>query len=174
MGARSSIGRTAVLYTVKAPDKSKVPGSNPGVPTTKICRKCRQRKKLLLFVRKNANKSGYSERCKQCMRTYAKQHYFDNKAAYRNRNLLYKPGVKMAIAEKLTAIRSAPCMDCKKTYHPFCMDFDHRVGTSKVASISYLVKHDSWETIKQELAKCDLVCSNCHRLRTWKRWGRRV
>jgi hypothetical protein len=27
----------------------------------------------------------------------------------------------------------------------------------------------SIETLKAEIAKCDLVCANCHRLRTWKR-----
>jgi hypothetical protein len=60
-----------------------------------------------------------------------------------------------------------PCMDCGKFYHYYAMDFDHVRG-QKVRDIS-----DMWgapiEKIKEEIAKCDLVCATCHRLRTWKR-----
>jgi len=46
------------------------------------------------------------------------------------------------------------------------MDFDHVRG-EKVLSISAMVhKGFSWESILAEIAKCDVVCSNCHRIRT--------
>jgi hypothetical protein len=48
------------------------------------------------------------------------------------------------------------------------MDFDH-IDVKK-QNIAKLVNSEaSIKTIKQEMAKCQLVCSNCHRLRTWLR-----
>jgi 5-methylcytosine-specific restriction endonuclease McrA len=76
--------------------------------------------------------------------------------------------------EKMAAFRSellewkrSPCTDCGLTFHPVAMDFDHVRG-QKLFSIS-----DGWhrtrEEVLQELSKCDLVCANCHRLRTIQR-----
>lgn len=59
------------------------------------------------------------------------------------------------------------CMDCgfmPKRYSQ--MDFDHRDGVDKVDNINNLIKNGSWEQIYAEIEKCDLVCANCHRLRT--------
>lgn len=50
------------------------------------------------------------------------------------------------------------------------MDFDHRPDEVKVKNVSQLKTLDD---VKAEIAKCDVVCSNCHRLRTKRRgqWG---
>jgi hypothetical protein len=47
------------------------------------------------------------------------------------------------------------------------MDFDHVRGV-KVTHISQLVQ-GNLQKIKDELEKCELVCSNCHRERTHQR-----
>jgi hypothetical protein len=63
---------------------------------------------------------------------------------------------------------SNPCTDCEQFYHYSQMDFDHI--DFKKQNIAKLVNSEaSIKTIKQEIAKCELVCSNCHRLRTWLR-----
>jgi hypothetical protein len=47
------------------------------------------------------------------------------------------------------------------------MDFDHKDGTVKEYNLgSMFAHHYARELIEKELAKCDLVCSNCHRVRT--------
>ena len=46
------------------------------------------------------------------------------------------------------------------------MDFDHRLGEVKSFVISYAPGRHSLEAITAEIAKCDVVCANCHRLRT--------
>ena len=61
-----------------------------------------------------------------------------------------------------------PCVDCGASYHPCVMDFDH-IAEDKSADVSRLVRSSSLERIKEEIAKCELVCSNCHRLRTFLR-----
>lgn len=59
-----------------------------------------------------------------------------------------------------------PCADCGLTFPAVCMDFDHVRG-DKVDNVSYLVSgHRRWEIIETEIAKCEIVCSNCHRVRT--------
>jgi hypothetical protein len=61
------------------------------------------------------------------------------------------------------------CLDCKNVYPPFVMDFDHCRG-EKVANISSLVMNaKSLNKILAEIQKCDLVCANCHRMRTFTR-----
>jgi hypothetical protein len=57
-------------------------------------------------------------------------------------------------------------MDCGKQFLPCQMDFDHRPGENKLQVVARLT---SREAILSEIKKCDLVCANCHRLRTWTR-----
>lgn len=65
-------------------------------------------------------------------------------------------------------LKDKPCMDCGKTYPHPCMDFDHRPGTTKVKDLSQMTGYHE-DTIRKEAAKCDVVCSNCHRVRTYNR-----
>jgi len=65
-------------------------------------------------------------------------------------------------------LKNAPCMDCGKKYPPYVMDFDHRPGEEKLAPVSRLLLKGV-EALLSEVAKCDLVCANCHRVRTYTR-----
>ena len=57
---------------------------------------------------------------------------------------------------------------CEDSFPIVCMDFDHRPGETKVRSVSSLVHQGKpWIVVKREIDKCDLVCANCHRIRTW-------
>ena len=60
--------------------------------------------------------------------------------------------------------KEAPCTDCGQEFHPEAMDFDHVRG-DKWKNISK-IDRASEKKIREELAKCDLVCANCHRIRT--------
>lgn len=64
---------------------------------------------------------------------------------------------------------STPCADCNQYFHFSVMDFDHIRG-EKRESINYLVNRNmSRPALLRELAKCELVCANCHRMRTFSR-----
>lgn len=66
-------------------------------------------------------------------------------------------------------LKSKPCTDCGDQFPPSVMDFDHMRG-EKVAEVSALVgSRGSLKRILAEIEKCDLVCANCHRLRTARR-----
>lgn len=57
------------------------------------------------------------------------------------------------------------CMDCGYNLHAVALDFDHLVPSEKKFNISQSIVNHSWESILLEIAKCQVVCSNCHRIR---------
>ena len=59
-------------------------------------------------------------------------------------------------------------MDCGIIYPSFVMDFDHVRGT-KEFRIGASSANPGIKRLKAEIEKCDLVCSNCHRIRTFER-----
>ena len=62
------------------------------------------------------------------------------------------------------------CHDCDLPHPYWRLDFDHREGSGKANTVSRLkLSRFSEERILKEVEKCDLVCANCHRLRTWRR-----
>lgn len=61
-----------------------------------------------------------------------------------------------------------PCLDCKELYPHYMMDFDHVRGV-KVGNIYDLAREGDIAKLLKEIEKCDLVCSNCHRHRTYMR-----
>lgn len=70
----------------------------------------------------------------------------------------------------ITKIKAeAPCQDCGGVFPPECMDFDHVRGKKPFSLGSRLALKYKWETVTREIEKCDLVCANCHRIRTTRR-----
>ena len=74
--------------------------------------------------------------------------------------------------QQAIALLGRKCFDCGASFpdHPEVYDFDHARGT-KEHNVSHLFTTSSWTKIATELKKCDLVCSNCHRIRTAARAG---
>lgn len=69
---------------------------------------------------------------------------------------------------------STPCADCGNYYPHYVMDFDHRDPSIKTMNVSRMVSLRGVETILEEIAKCDLVCANCHRERTFGVGGKHM
>lgn len=63
---------------------------------------------------------------------------------------------------------SVPCEDCNILWHPFVMSFDHRNRDTKKGWVSNLASEDP-EIFDAEIAKCDVVCLNCHKIREYIR-----
>jgi DNA-binding CsgD family transcriptional regulator len=60
------------------------------------------------------------------------------------------------------------CVDCGEMYPYFMLQFDHL--HSKDFQISNYRKHTvSLDKIKKEIDKCEVVCANCHSIRTHMR-----
>lgn len=61
------------------------------------------------------------------------------------------------------------CLDCGKDYPHFVLEFDHRPEFKKFGVVSRILKKYGADKAWEEVAKCDVVCSNCHKLRTHSR-----
>ena len=64
--------------------------------------------------------------------------------------------------------KSVPCADCEVSYPHYVMDFDHSRG-EKLFTIATKPPGISEARLRAEIEKCDVVCANCHRIRTFQR-----
>lgn len=150
-----------------------VPGGVSG--ETKRCCTCKLIKPVEQFYYKNRAQGLRQPYCKACKALYNAQWYGKN----REKQLAdVKRTKKQRSAAALALVASAkdnPCTDCGERLPPCAMDFDHVRG-EKVANISKMVNEGpSLSRLQEELDKCELVCSNCHRIRTLRRgqrWGK--
>lgn len=78
---------------------------------------------------------------------------------------------KKKISEYLQNLKNTtPCADCGSSYPYWVMDFDHVRGKKRFNIAQYSNMVISLEAVQEEVAKCEIVCSNCHRHRTHIRW----
>ena len=93
----------------------------------------------------------------------------------RERRLQYQRGIAGKLLDRARALiaeaKDCPCADCKTRYPVFVMDFDHRPGVEKLFNIGASLKKyaSQLDVLRAEIAKCDVVCANCHRIRTFGR-----
>lgn len=127
----------------------------------RFCKSCESHKDEQDFNRKG---NGYQSQCRLCQRSWYKK-YYDEVPKERERLLLKNKEAKNKIREKIKKIKEeTPCTDCGKHFPYFVMDFDHQ--RNKEFTISTNIYKKSWSDIEKEIEKCELVCANCHRIRT--------
>ena len=75
------------------------------------------------------------------------------------------------IKDIVRLIKSLPCTDCNKRYPNHEMSFDHLNPKTKKGNISIQIHYRNWTLMEviREIAKTELVCLPCHRLRTINR-----
>jgi len=134
----------------------------PG-PDGKRCSRCGIDRPLREFHRAE---NGRQPWCKSCKREYAAAHYQANKARRQadnkrrhNEFLRWYIGLKAG----------RPCSDCGYVFHPAAMQWDHLPGSSKVADVAVLARRGNRQRVLDEVAKCELVCANCHAVRSCAR-----
>lgn len=133
---------------------------------TSCCTYCLQVKPVSEFSFRNLKRQIKHRHCKKCQKDVNKKFYTDN--PQRVEEIKRKQQELRAIVIRL---KSEPCLDCGVSYNWWQMDFDHRPGETKTQMVSKMIKHGISEAaLRNEIAKCDLVCANCHRNRTYLRF----
>lgn len=61
------------------------------------------------------------------------------------------------------------CVDCGSKYPHYMLEFDHRPEHRKLDNVYRVLKKYGIDMAWKEIAKCDVVCANCHKIRTWTR-----
>lgn len=115
---------------------------------------CQQRKPVGEFYRHPSSADGLKPMCRGCYTEY-------NRARREARYAEFR--------EWLWAKKSEPCADCGGTFHPAAMQFDHLPGKVKLFEVATGVASRSRVSVLAEIAKCELVCANCHAIRTHER-----
>ena len=116
--------------------------------TQRKCNLCRETFDATkeFFYGNKTDKLGIDKRCKKC----------DNKKAMMRKTKQYK------------ILKNGPCVDCGMTLPPCAMSFDHLPGLPKNKELWQLRSSSMGEKLK-EIANCELVCLNCHAMRTFYR-----
>ena len=115
----------------------------------KTCTTCKLEKPLDGFSNDARRPDGKNPQCRQCQ--------YDAKKKVQNAN-------KAKAIEHL----GGKCKRCniKSEYHDI-YDFHHRDPNEKEAEPSKLM-YGNWNNIIKEIDKCDLLCSNCHKITHWE------
>ena len=135
----------------------------------KRCSKCLKKISLTEFYRrKRGPRAGqYYEKCKNCMRARGRTYYHLNRKRQLQLALIRRARYRQICKAYTMKLKNTPCQDCGQKYPPYVMDFDHREGEQKLHEIAKMVTGGwSLKKIEREIKKCDLVCANCHRIRT--------
>ena len=92
---------------------------------------------------------------------YANRQYYIDKASKK----------RLTLRKWVYDLKSrTPCKDCGIQYPYYVTDFDHiEEKGEKIAAVSKMINSGSIRRVKEEIAKCELVCANCHRERTQRR-----
>ncbi len=75
---------------------------------------------------------------------------------------------RQRLREIVRSAKAVPCADCGCSYPYYVMDLDH-IGEDKTMIVSKLVNFGATARLLAEIAKCEVVCANCHRARSWLR-----
>lgn len=136
-----------------------MPALVPIVDGRRRCPRCRDDVLLEQFSSYTRKGKTVYTWCKECNRKYAR----GRPATARALGLIAQ---KRVLVEE---IKKGPCADCENRFPSPAMDLDHVRG-DKTTDISKMVGQSySMEALVEELTKCELVCANCHRIRTAER-----
>lgn len=154
---------------------------------TKRCSRCEQMLPLAQFSTVQQTIDGYRSYCKDCYRIYQaeyrnthieerkiwkeKEKQKRRKERWAKRGILWED-LNTFSSDKIWEIFSTtPCADCGCN-DPIVLEFDHVRGKKSFNICAGMQKYTYWNSILQdEVAKCEVVCCNCHRKRTFSRQG---
>ena len=101
----------------------------------------------------------------ESLRKARRKHYHNNREAYLKRTRERRRELENLVRQR----KSVPCSDCGGTFPYYVMQFDH-VADAKVGLIREFVRRANRTLLLAELEKCEVVCANCHAIRTWTRY----
>jgi hypothetical protein len=71
--------------------------------------------------------------------------------------------------DRIDTLKDVPCSDCGGRFISAVMEFDHVPERGAKSFVISAGLSKAWELVLEEIKKCDVVCANCHRVRTVKR-----
>lgn len=133
------------------------------------CGRCEREKPLEDFAWRRKERGQRDNYCRPCRAAYKQEHYAANRRRYIDQAMARK---RLMVAERIeflvAFLREHPCADCGET-DPVVLEFDHL--RDKKFNVAAGLRDREWQSVLDEMAKCEVVCANCHRRRTARRGG---
>lgn len=146
-----------------------------GKPAGRVCKDCR---KEIAKIKYSVDPEPYKHRVKKWQNNHSNLVILYKRKWNNQHPNYFSERHRVLVATKrdiINKIKTGPCSDCERNFNPVCMDFDHLPHNPKRANISVLIGGScTVEYLVTELDKCELVCANCHRLRTLSRFEYRI
>jgi hypothetical protein len=135
----------------------------------RACTKCGEVKPLEAFPPVRRGEAKLQSWCRDCFAAYGREYYRKNRVKQKER-LLRNTAARRADNRQRTIdyLRAHPCVDCGET-DIVVLQFDH-LRDKKRDLATMISSGSTWSSIEQEIAKCEVRCANCHRLKTARRF----
>ena len=127
-----------------------------------------------------------TKKCAKCLEVKVVDDFYFERGGYKNqpnRAGCYKSYCKLCgkLGDKimrdvrhqfvLEYTQKHPCLKCGED-DPVVLEFDHRDRATKLFTVSEACSRKlPLKALEAEMAKCDVLCANCHRRRTAKQLG---
>jgi hypothetical protein len=133
----------------------------------KTCLKCKESLPDSSFYKDKRRKDGLYSWCRDCHKKAITPWRLKNPDKVKRYSKKSKKNAGEKKRQLVDELKSVPCSDCGIEFPPYVMDFDH-VG-KKSFNVSSMVHHPGTteEQILLEAKRCEVVCANCHRMRTF-------
>lgn len=129
----------------------------------KLCTGCDTTKPTTEFNKNSKRADGLQPFCRVCTKQQSKDYYQRNKSkvvqAVVRRNKEY---VKQRVENYQQFKQQLCCLHCGEA-DPICLDFHHTDPSQKDGIVSHMMASKPWDVVLQEIEKCLVLCSNCHR-----------
>lgn len=133
---------------------------------TKHCTKCQTDKPVTDFRWRNKAKGYRAQWCRSCFSTYEKQHWKQHPTRAKDSVRAADNRRKANLEWVCNYLLEHPCSECSED-DILVLDFDHLDPTEKEFTIGNVARDGmSLERVQQEIAKCRVLCANCHRRHT--------
>lgn len=136
----------------------------------KKCTRCDKNLSLDKFKIMNKRTGKISSMCCECKKEYDREYWEKNKVA--KGKLKNEQQKKNRIVKRkyiLDFLKKTKCVDCGNSDYRV-LEFDHRNRKTKSFNLADATQY-SIERIQLEISKCDVVCGNCHTIRTIEQRG---
>jgi hypothetical protein len=133
----------------------------------KLCPCCNKIKSTSDFRLNKVKKDGLQGYCIICDKAKQAEYYQRNKSWLKDKRRIQHLEIKRRNSQNVYRyLLEHPCIDCGEN-DPIVLEFDHLDRDLKIANISEMIGACfAWETIQNEISKCEVRCANCHRRKT--------
>lgn len=134
----------------------------------KKCTMCKEIRPHADFAKASSTYDGLQRGCKKCKAAQYQKYSDKYRAANKQRMKLHRDTTKLKI--KKIFEDSDGCVDCGMT-DIRVLEFDHVRDEKKMGVMQMVASMHAWESILEEIKKCEIRCRNCHSIATYERLG---